>query len=77
MSKRKDSEAEMIGALKQIEAGKSAAEVGRELGVRGRSIDQPIQILMLSASERAQSWARKVSWLLSDRNVNRETHQQD
>jgi putative transposase len=33
MSKRKFSEVEMIGALKQMEAGRSAAEVGRELGV--------------------------------------------
>ena len=33
MSKRKYSEVEMIGALKQMEAGRSAAEVGRELGV--------------------------------------------
>jgi hypothetical protein len=77
MSKGKYSEGEMIGALKQMEAGRSAAEVGRGLGVRGRSIDHPTQILMLSASELAQAWARKVSWLLSDRNVNRETHQQD
>lgn len=33
MSKRKYSEVEMIGALKQLEAGRTAAEVGRELGV--------------------------------------------
>jgi len=33
MSKRKYSEVEMIGALKQMEAGRSAAEVGPELGV--------------------------------------------
>jgi len=32
MSKRKYSEVEMIGALKQMEAGRSAAEVGREVG---------------------------------------------
>ncbi len=32
MTKRKYSEVEMIGALKQLEAGRSAAEVGRELG---------------------------------------------
>ena len=32
MAKRKYSEVEMIGALKQMEAGRSAAEVGRELG---------------------------------------------
>lgn len=33
MARRKYSEVEMIGALKQMEAGRSAAEVGRELGV--------------------------------------------
>ena len=33
MSKRKYSEVEMIGALKQLEEGRSVAEVGRELGV--------------------------------------------
>jgi hypothetical protein len=54
MAKRKYSEVEMIGALKQVEAGRSVAEMGWELGVRGRSIDQPTQILMVSTSERAQ-----------------------
>jgi len=38
MSKRKCSEVEMIGALKQMEAGRSAAEVGRELGVSKRTV---------------------------------------
>jgi putative transposase len=38
MSKRKYSEVEMIGALKQMEAGRSAAEVGRELGVSKHTI---------------------------------------
>ncbi len=38
MSKRKFSEVEMIGALKQMEAGRSAADVGRELGVSKRTI---------------------------------------
>ena len=33
MSNRKYSEAEMIGALKQLEAGRTAADVGHELGV--------------------------------------------
>jgi hypothetical protein len=33
MSKRKYSEAEMIGALKQLEAGRTTADVARELGV--------------------------------------------
>jgi putative transposase len=32
MSKRKYSEVEMIGALKQMEAGRSAADVGRKSG---------------------------------------------
>jgi len=38
MAKRKYSEVEMIGALKQMEAGRSAAEVGRELGVSKHTI---------------------------------------
>ncbi len=33
MSKSKHTEAEMIGALKQMEAGRRAEEIGRELGV--------------------------------------------
>ena len=33
MSKGKHSEAEMIGALKQLEAGRTAEDVGREVGV--------------------------------------------
>jgi putative transposase len=33
VSKRNHSEAQMIEALKQVEAGRSAAEVGREYGV--------------------------------------------
>ncbi len=33
MSKGKHSEAEIIGALKQMEAGRTAADLGRELGV--------------------------------------------
>ena len=40
MAKRKNSEVEMIGALKQMEAGRSAAEVGRELGVSKHTIYQ-------------------------------------
>jgi len=38
MAKRKYSEVEMIGALKQMEAGRSAAEVGRELGVSKHTV---------------------------------------
>ena len=37
-SKRKYSEVEMIGALKQLEAGRTAADVGRELGVSKHTI---------------------------------------
>ena len=33
MSRRKHTEAEMIAALKQLEAGRKAEDVGRELGV--------------------------------------------
>ena len=36
--KRKSSEVEMIEALKQMEAGQSAAGVGRELGVSKPSV---------------------------------------
>ena len=38
MAKRKYSEVEMIEALKQMEAGRPAAEVGRELGVSKHTI---------------------------------------
>jgi len=38
MSKGKHSEAEMIGALKQLEAGRTAADVARELGVSKHTI---------------------------------------
>lgn len=38
MSKRKYSEVDMIGALKQMEAGRTAADVGRELGVSKHTI---------------------------------------
>jgi predicted transcriptional regulator len=38
MSKGKHSEAEMIGALKQTEVGRTAAEVARELGVSKHTI---------------------------------------
>ena len=38
VTKRKYSEVEMIGALKQMEAGRSAADVGRELGVSKHTI---------------------------------------
>jgi putative transposase len=38
MSKVKHSEAEMIGALKQLEAGRTAADVARELGVSKHTI---------------------------------------
>jgi putative transposase len=38
MSKGKHSEVEMIGALKQLEAGRTAAEIGREMGVSKHSI---------------------------------------
>jgi len=38
MSKGRHSEAEMIGALKQLEAGRTAADIGRELGVSKHTI---------------------------------------
>jgi putative transposase len=38
MSKRRHSEAEMIAALKPLEAGRTAADVGRELGVSKHTI---------------------------------------
>ena len=38
MSKGRHSEAEMIGALKQLEAGRTAADVARELGVSKHTI---------------------------------------
>jgi putative transposase len=38
MSKRKYSEVEMIGAFKQLEAGRTAADVGRELGVSKHTV---------------------------------------
>lgn len=38
MSKGKLSEAEMIGALKQLEAGRTAADVARELSVSKRTV---------------------------------------
>lgn len=38
MSKGKHSEAQMIGALKQLEAGRTAADVARELGVSKHTI---------------------------------------
>src|SRR5271169_6217910 len=38
MSKGKHTEAEMIGALKQVEAGRTATDVGRELGVSKHTI---------------------------------------
>jgi putative transposase len=38
MAKGKHSEAEMIGALKQLETGRRAEDVGRELGVSKHTI---------------------------------------
>ena len=38
MVKRKFREVEMIGALKQLEAGRTAADVGRELGISKHTI---------------------------------------
>jgi len=38
MSIRKHSEAQIIEALKQVEAGRTAAEVGRELGVSKHTV---------------------------------------
>jgi putative transposase len=38
MSKGRHTEAEMIGALKQLEAGRTAADIGRELGVSKHTI---------------------------------------
>jgi putative transposase len=38
MTKGKHSEAEMIGALKQLEAGRQAADVGREMCVSKHTI---------------------------------------
>ena len=38
MSKGKHNEAEMIGALKQLEAGRTATEIGRELGVSKHTV---------------------------------------
>ena len=38
MARGKHSEAEMIGALKQLDAGRTAAEIGRELGVSKHTV---------------------------------------
>ncbi len=38
MSKSNHSEAQMIGALKQLEAGRTAEDIGRELGVSKHTI---------------------------------------
>jgi len=38
MSKSHHSEAQMIGALKQLEAGRTAEDIGRELGVSKHTI---------------------------------------
>jgi putative transposase len=38
MTKRKYSEAEIIAALKQLEAGRKAADVGREMGVSKHTV---------------------------------------
>jgi putative transposase len=38
MSKRKCNEVEMIGALKHLETGRTAAEIGREMGVSKHTI---------------------------------------
>ena len=38
MSKSRHSEVEMIAALKQLEAGRTAAEIGRELGVSKHTV---------------------------------------
>jgi putative transposase len=38
MSRGKHSEAQMIGALKQLEAGRTAVDVARELGVSKHTI---------------------------------------
>jgi putative transposase len=38
MSKSNHSEAQMIGALKQLEAGRNAEDVGREMGVSKHTI---------------------------------------
>jgi putative transposase len=39
MSKSRHSEAQMIGALKQLEAGRKAEDVAREVGVSKHTID--------------------------------------
>ena len=38
MSKSNHTEAQMIGALKQLEAGRTAEDIGRELGVSKHTI---------------------------------------
>lgn len=38
MSESKHTEAQMIGAIKQLEAGRTAAEIGREMGVSKHTI---------------------------------------
>jgi putative transposase len=38
MSKSRDTEAQMIGALKQLEAGRKAEDVAREVGVSKHTI---------------------------------------
>jgi putative transposase len=38
VSESKHTEAQMIGAIKQLEAGRTAAEIGREMGVSKHTI---------------------------------------
>jgi hypothetical protein len=53
MSKSRHTEAQMIGALKQLEAGRKVEDVAREVGV---SILRPSRSLSLNLTERFDRW---------------------
>ena len=62
MSKSKHTEAQMIGALKQLEAGRKAEDVAREMGVSKHTIyawKAKYGGMDVSEAQEASSWGMK------------------
>jgi putative transposase len=75
MSKRKYSEVEMIGALKQLEAGRTAADVGRELGFPS-SLEGAVRRMSVGETQRLRQLEdenQRLKKLVADLSLDKET----
>jgi putative transposase len=81
MSKSKHTEAQMIGALKQMEAGRKAEDVGREVGVSKHTLYAwkakygGMEVSEAQEAKRLREENNRLRKLVADRSLDKEALQ--